>query len=78
LVLGGNKYGFPPQFGSLDASYGDVLINNHKGGFTRLNYNYTGLEIRGEVKDIQEISTMKKHYLLFLINNEYPSLYQIN
>ncbi len=78
LVLGGNKYGFPPQFGRLDASYGDVLINNHKGGFTRLNANQSGLEIRGEVRDIQQISSRSNTYLLFLINNEYPALYEVN
>jgi enediyne biosynthesis protein E4 len=77
LILGGNKYGFPPQFGRLDASYGDVLVNDHKGGFTRLDYNESGLEIRGEVKDILEIPAGKKDYLLFLINNDYPALYEI-
>ncbi|HZK70792.1 MAG TPA: hypothetical protein VFD03_04625, partial [Clostridia bacterium] len=77
LILGGNKFGFPPQFGRLDASYGDILINNHKGGFTRLDYNQSGLEIKGEVKDIQEIPSLKNKYLLFLINDDYPVLYEI-
>ena len=31
LVLGGNLYELLPQFERLDASYGDVLINNGKG-----------------------------------------------
>lgn len=78
LILGGNKFGFPPQFGRLDASYGDILINNHKGGFTRLDYNQSGLEIKGEVKDIQEIPSPKNKYLLFLINDDYPVLYEKN
>jgi hypothetical protein len=78
LILGGNKFGFPPQFGRLDASYGDILINNHKGGFTRLDYNQSGLEIKGEVKDIQEIPSPKNKYLLFLINDDYPVLYETN
>lgn len=78
LILGGNKYGFPPQFGRLDASYGDVLINDQKGGFTRLDNVQSGLEIRGEVKDILEIPSAKKDYLLFLINDDYPALYETN
>ena len=78
LILGGNKFGFPPQFGRLDASYGDILINNHKGGFTRLDYNQSGLEIKGEVKDIIEIPSVKKNYLLFLVNDDYPALYETN
>ncbi len=77
LVIGGNKFGFPPQFGRLDASYGDILINDHKGGFTRLDYSQSGLEVRGEVKDILEIPAGKKDCLLFLINNDYPALYEI-
>lgn len=77
LISGGNKFGFPPQFGRLDASYGDVLINNGKGNFTRLDYDKTGLEIKGEVKDIVEVSSAGKKYLLFLVNNEYPVLYEI-
>ena len=78
LILGGNKFGFPPQFGRLDASYGDILINNQKGGFTRLDYDQSGLEIKGEVKDIIEIPSVKKNYLLFLVNDDYPVLYETN
>src|SRR5438045_7128873 len=33
LVLGGNQFGFLPQFERLDASLGDVLINNEQGVF---------------------------------------------
>ena len=76
LILGGNKFGFPPQFGRLDASYGDILINDHKGGFTRLNYSQSGLEIRGMVNDIKEIPSVNKSYILFLINDEYPAMYE--
>ena len=76
LILGGNKYGFPPQFGRLDASYGDILINDHKGDFKRLDYSQSGLSIWGEVKDIKEIPSVKKTFLLFLINDEYPALYE--
>jgi hypothetical protein len=34
LVTGGNQFGFLPQFERLDASIGDVLINDGKGNFT--------------------------------------------
>jgi hypothetical protein len=78
LILGGNNFGFPPQFGRLDASYGDVLINDHKGGFSRLDYFHSGLEITGVVRDIKEISTANKNYVLFLINDEVPVLYKTN
>ncbi|MDQ6904106.1 MAG: VCBS repeat-containing protein, partial [Bacteroidota bacterium] len=76
LVLGGNNFGFPPQFGRLDASYGDVLINDHKGGFNRLDYLQSGLEVKGEVRDIKEISSPQKTLLLFLVNDQFPVLYE--
>ncbi len=34
LILGGNEFGFLPQFGRLDGSFGDVLMNDGKGNFT--------------------------------------------
>ncbi|MDE3211784.1 MAG: VCBS repeat-containing protein [Bacteroidota bacterium] len=76
LVLGGNNFGFPPQFGRLDASYGDILLNDHKGGFTRLNYFQSGVEVKGMVRDIKEITTPEKDYILFLVNDEYPVMFE--
>ncbi|MEP6950727.1 MAG: FG-GAP-like repeat-containing protein, partial [Ginsengibacter sp.] len=76
LILGGNNFGFLPQFGRLDASYGDILINDHHGGFTRLDYFHSGLEVKGEVRDIKEIRTANKNYILFMVNDEYPVLYE--
>lgn len=34
IVLGGNNFGFLPQFGRQDASYGHVLLNDKTGVFT--------------------------------------------
>ena len=78
LVLGGNQFGFLPQFERLDASLGDVLINNGKGQFIWQDATKTGLELRGEVRDIQEIKSKTKRYLLFLQNDQYPVLKEIN
>jgi len=76
LILGGNNFGFPPQFGRLDASYGDVLVNDRKGGFSRLDYLQSGLEVKGEVRDIKEISSPEKTFVLFLVNDQFPVLYE--
>lgn len=78
LVLGGNQFGFLPQFERLDASFGDVLINNGKGEFLWQEASKTGLQLRGEVRDIALIKNRKNQYLLFLQNNEYPVLVEIN
>jgi hypothetical protein len=50
LIIGGNQDNFPPQFGRLDASFGDVLINNGKGNFIRLNPKHSGIKVQGMVK----------------------------
>jgi hypothetical protein len=77
LVLGGNKSGFPPQFGKLDASYGDVLLNNGKGRFTWLPARQSGLVVDGEVRDITLIPGTGVNYVLFARNDDYPVLYSI-
>ncbi len=78
LVLGGNKFGFLPQFSRLDASFGHVLINDGKGNFICMPAASSGLEIRGEIKDIIELPGRKTNHLLFLVNNDYPQLYRLN
>lgn len=75
LVLGGNEFGFLPQFGRLDASFGHVLLNDGKGQFTWLNNDRSGLKLPGQVRDIVEIPGKDHVYLLFLQNDEYPVLY---
>ncbi|MCW3116909.1 MAG: Repeat protein, partial [Chitinophagaceae bacterium] len=77
IVIGGNEFGFPPQFGRLDASYGTVLLNQGHKRFTVLDYDQSGLELTGQVRDIKEIKTGVKRILLFLSNSEYPLLYEI-
>jgi hypothetical protein len=76
LILGGNEFGFLPQFGRLDGSFGDALINDGKGNFTFLGNAKSGLEIRGQVRDIALIKGGKNTRILFLVNDEYPVLYE--
>ena len=77
LIIGGNKFGFPPQFGRLDASFGSVLINNGKGIFNVLPATASGLNLTGEIKDIKTIVGGDKKYLLAVRNNDFPVLYQL-
>ena len=60
MVLGGNQFGFLPQFERLDASLGDVLINNGKGQFIWQDVSKTGLKLRGEMRDIAKINSKGK------------------
>ena len=77
LVLGGNMFGFPPQFGRLDGSYGHVLLNNGKGGFNWIKPGESGISLRGEIKDIKEIAVKGKRCLLVVQNDETPVMYQV-
>jgi hypothetical protein len=67
---------FPPQFGRLDASYGHVLVNNGKGDFTDVETKTSGINVKGEVKDIKEIKTKNERYYLFAQNDTLPVLYR--
>ncbi len=75
LVLGGNEFGFLPQFGRLDASFGHVLLNDGKGGFTWIDPRRSGLQLPGQIRDIGKITDKDKTYFLFLRNDENPALY---
>jgi enediyne biosynthesis protein E4 len=76
VVMGGNQFDFLPQLERLDASKGDVLMNDGKGNFRWMETGQTGLGLRGQLRDIAEIRGKQKKYLLFLQNDEYPVLYQ--
>ena len=78
IVMGGNNFGLQPQFSRLDASYGHVLINDGQGNFRELLSSASGLELRGEIRDIKLIKGKHQPYLLFLQNNEYPVIYKLN
>src|SRR6202012_5664893 len=75
LVLGGNEYGFLPQFGRLDASLGNILLNDGKGNFTAASPQYSGLNLPGQVRDIAALPGKDRVYLLFCRNNEVPALF---
>jgi hypothetical protein len=77
LLLGGNEFGFLPQFSRLDGSFGDVLLNDGKGNFKFLPNAKSGLGVRGQVRDIAVIHGQKKTRFLFLVNDEYPVLYEL-
>jgi enediyne biosynthesis protein E4 len=77
LILAGNKFEFLPQFERLDASFGNVLVNEGKGKFNCLEPMQSGLQLEGEVRDIVQIKKSDKTCFLFLRNNDYPALYEI-
>ncbi|MEO5582531.1 MAG: VCBS repeat-containing protein, partial [Saprospiraceae bacterium] len=77
LIMGGNMFGFPPQFGRLDASYGHVLINHGNGKFEWVEPKMSGLKLSGEIKDIKEITGRDSRYILVVQNDQFPALYEV-
>jgi hypothetical protein len=78
LVMGGNEFGFLPQFGRLDAGNGHILLNKDNGQFEWIGSSHSGLDIPGQTRDIAPIPARNKVYLLFLQNDEIPALYELN
>lgn len=78
LLMGGNFFDVLPQLCRLDASYGHVLINDKKGGYTVLPMNATGINVPGQTRDIISFNFKGQPNFLFLVNNEQPVWYQFN
>jgi hypothetical protein len=78
LVVGGNQFNFLPQLQRLDASLGDILVNDGKGNMKCVEAKETGLVLRGELRDIVEIKGKDKIYLLFAQNDQQPLLFYLN
>lgn len=78
FVMGGNEFGFQPQFSCLDASFGSVLLNNGKGHFDFVGTQKSGINLTGQIRDIAAIKTKNGTDLLILQNNEFPVLYKLN
>lgn len=74
IIGGGNEFGFIPQFSRLDASYGNLLLNDKSGRFNVVVDYVSGICVKGEVKDIKKLSINNRKHLLFLLNDDFPLL----
>jgi enediyne biosynthesis protein E4 len=77
IIAAGNFFDLLPQFCRIDASYGHVLINDKKGGFTDEPAANTGISLNGQTRDIISFVYKQENYLLFLENNVYPLMYKL-
>ena len=78
IVVGGNDFDFIPQFGRLDGNLGQVFLNDGSGSFNPISGAKTGLLQRGEARDLRQILIKNSTCLLWLDNDEAPSLYKLN
>lgn len=76
LLIGGNEFGFLPQFGRMDASFGNIVLNNGARKWTVVPDKHSGLNVKGEVRNILSFNANKKRKFLFLRNNTAPVLFE--
>jgi hypothetical protein len=75
LITAGNFFDVLPQFCRLDAGYGQVLMNDKKGGFIALSSLQSGLRVRGAVRNIVAAKQGNQDLFIFLQNNDRPVAY---
>jgi len=78
LLVGGNQFGFLPQFEKLDANLGEILLNDGKGNFKIVEAALTGLTLRGQMRYMLPIQDKFGYRVLFVQNSEKPVLYKLN
>jgi hypothetical protein len=76
LLIGGNEFGFLPQFGRMDASFGNIVLNSGARKWTVVPDKHSGLNVKGEVRNILSFNANKKRQFLFLRNNTAPVLFE--
>ncbi|QDK83261.1 RNA-binding protein [Spirosoma sp. KCTC 42546] len=69
VLGGGNFYGVSTYQGRYDASYGLVMRNDGKGGFTALSPIDCGFLLNGEIRDIRPVRTGRGLLLVVARNN---------
>ncbi len=78
LILGGNHFDYQPQYERLDASFVDVLLQKQNMQFEVLDPAQSGILLKGQMRDIKKINRLGKDHFIFLQNNDFPLLYQLN
>ncbi|MEO6837408.1 MAG: VCBS repeat-containing protein [Ginsengibacter sp.] len=78
IFLGGNFYGLKPEVGRFDASYGVTLLGDKQNHFNYIRPAKSGLFVRGEVRDVNEIPTQNGNYILMARNNDSLQIFKKN
>lgn len=78
IILGGNQSYTRLKIGKMDANYGMVLRNNGKLKFTYVPQWQSGLQVKGDVRDIAIVKKGSATMLLFGRNNQTIQGYILN
>jgi hypothetical protein len=75
--LGGNFYGFKPEVGRLDASYGQIYKYT-KNGFVYISPAKSGIKLNGQVRSsLMMKNSQGDKYYLFGINDDKLKAYKL-
>lgn len=78
VFMAGNFYGLKPETGRYDAGYGCTLFGNGKQELNYISPAESGLFVRGEVRDIKTLHTLKGEYIIVARNNEPLEIFKKN
>jgi len=78
LIVGGNHFDYQPQYERLDASFVDVLLQKQNMQFEVVDPIQSGILLKGQMRDIKQVKRLGKDHFIFLQNNDFPLLYQLN
>lgn len=79
LVMAGNFFGFRIKYGRYDANRGVLLLGDGTGSFQEVPNIRSGLDLRGEVRDVTKIELhSRENLLIFSLNNEDAQFYKMN
>ena len=76
LLMGGNREGVSPYFGTYDANKSILLLGDGKGNFKETWPGESGLLIDGEIRDIKVVETVSGPIFIFARNNNSPVVYE--
>jgi enediyne biosynthesis protein E4 len=77
VLVGGNFFGFTPQFGRMDASYGLLLKGTGHGSFLPVPAHQSGFFVSGEVRDLAIMSRAGKPVVVVARNNDRPLFFSV-
>ena len=72
ILAAGNFIDLLPQFCSIDASYGNLLLGKGNNQFTVSEPQQSGISINGQIRQILPLNMQQKQGYLFLQNNQVP------
>ena len=72
----GNNYNISTQLGKLDASHGQILLNNKKGFFEMISSQ--NFNVNGESRNIEKIKIKDDLFYVFSMNNDTPIFVKSN